>query len=59
LPLGVAGPLLNAVTPRPSIMESEEHSDVEASERRPVVVEERRPRKRGVSAHFFCSQFVL
>lgn len=46
-PLGVAGPSLNAVTARPSIMESEEHSDVEASERRPVVVEERRPRKRG------------
>lgn len=46
-PLGVASPSLNAVTARPSIMESEEHSDVEASERRPVVVEERRPRKRG------------
>lgn len=42
-----AGPSLSAVTARPSLMESEEHSDVEASERRPVVVEERRPRKRG------------
>lgn len=46
-PISVAGPSLNAVTARPSILESEEHSDVEASERRPVVVEERRPRKRG------------
>lgn len=46
-PISVAGPSLSAVTARPPLMESEEHSDVEASERRPVVVEERRPRKRG------------
>lgn len=45
--ISVAGPSLSAVTARTSLMESEEHSDVEASERRPVVVEERRPRKRG------------
>ncbi|KAH9322890.1 hypothetical protein KI387_017529, partial [Taxus chinensis] len=48
--LSVAGSSLSVVSARPSIMESEDHSDVEAScreDRRPVVVEERRPRKRG------------
>uniref|UniRef100_A0A0C9QNE1 TSA: Wollemia nobilis Ref_Wollemi_Transcript_18624_2910 transcribed RNA sequence n=1 Tax=Wollemia nobilis TaxID=56998 RepID=A0A0C9QNE1_9CONI len=48
--LSVAGSSLSVVAARPCVMESEEHSDVEAScreDRRPVVVEERRPRKRG------------
>eukprot|EP01018_Ginkgo_biloba_P010471 Gb_28786 [translate_table: standard] len=47
--VSVAGPSLS-VAARPCVMEPEEHSDVEASckeDRRPVVVEERRPRKRG------------
>lgn len=48
--LSVAASSLSVASARPSMMESEEHSDVEAScrdDRRPVVIEERRPRKRG------------
>eukprot|EP00252_Welwitschia_mirabilis_P026034 TRINITY_DN8344_c0_g1_i1.p1 TRINITY_DN8344_c0_g1~~TRINITY_DN8344_c0_g1_i1.p1 ORF type:complete len:581 (-),score=77.44 TRINITY_DN8344_c0_g1_i1:312-2054(-) len=49
--LGVAGPSVsNSIATRPCAVETEEHSDVEASckdDRRSVVVEERRPRKRG------------